>query len=160
MSTFKQLQENVIAEVINPSAECMATTLDHSSATFQTDYYNLSRLRYAVRLLANGPILTKSEFVASQQPVTIDTTGAIPVWRLTVDSSDSEGEEVQVEIKFNPEHLMNVIQSASPKLINDQMKGTVRLLKQCSEVKGGVHYADAIDMIEYINEAIQKGVIE
>jgi hypothetical protein len=65
-----------------------------------------------------------------------------------VDSSDNTGDPVLLEVKFNPQ------------LIDEQLKGAVSLLKQCKSVSGGVHYADANDMIEYISEAIQKGVMD
>jgi hypothetical protein len=177
MSTFKQLQENIINEVCNPSAACMATTLDRAlnalvenqehnpSKTFQADYYNLERMRTAVRALADGPQQVKPRIAVEQTRsinsiFTIDITGQAPVWHFAVDSSDNTGEPLLVEVKFNPQPLIDVVQSASPQLIDEQLKGAVSLLKQCSGVKGGVHYADAIDMIEYISEAIQKGVIE
>jgi hypothetical protein len=75
-------------------------------------------------------------FILSARLNYLPTTGQGPVWHFAVDSSDNTGEPLLVEVKFNPQPLIVVIQSASPQLIDEQLKGAVGLLKQCSGVKG------------------------
>lgn len=68
LTSFKELSEKIIDVCTDPEAKCMATTLDRAlndlvenqehnpSNSFQMDYYNLERLRTAVRELADMDI--------------------------------------------------------------------------------------------------------
>jgi hypothetical protein len=172
MSTFKQLQENVIAQVIDPSAACMATTLDRAlnalvenqehnpSATFQADYYNLERLRTVVRALADGPQQVKHS--PALQPIkenifTIDTSGPVPVWHYKVEDLDDEGNEIEVPFSFNPQPLIELLQKASFRLINEHLSTAYALLSKEHQRSGKMMYLDAADIVEQIQLSYKKG---
>ncbi len=65
-NTFETLKQELLATVTNPDAQTMAKTLDRAltalvenqevnpSTSFFIDYYNLERLRTAIRSLADG----------------------------------------------------------------------------------------------------------
>lgn len=169
MNTLKKLEGNILDAIADAEATRMASTLDKAlnslveirqhqppDESFYDDYYRLERLRTAIRQMADGA----APDIKGEQPesiFTIDTTGKTPVWSFPIDVSDGKGNIIQVSASFNPQPLIEVVQSATVPLIIEQLQTAVELLKKAQATDKDNFYLDAVGMIQWIAEGFQKG---